>query len=110
MPEVGEDTSASGSGHGSRGKVKYFLLATLIEAVALAVYFPAFIGGMMRHSARAPRSQAEIISGAAAFILHLPTILITYPFDALILVTPVTQVVFLTWLFAYIGRRRAGLR
>lgn len=92
----------------SKSMIKCFLLAILIEAVAPAVYFPAFIEEMMRHSARAPRSQMEVISSFAAFILHLPTILITYPFGALILVTPVTQVVSLTWLFAYIGRRRAA--
>jgi hypothetical protein len=93
-----------------KSRIKYFLLAISIEAVALAVYFPAFISGMMRHSARAPRSSMETISGFAAFILHLPTILFTYPFGALILVTPVTQVVFLTWLFAYFGRLRDELR
>ena len=60
----------------------------------------------MRHSANAPHSQTEFISGVAAFILHLPTVLITYPFGAAILITPITQVVFLTWLLTYIGRRR----
>jgi hypothetical protein len=93
----------------SRGIVKYILLAILIEVVALAVYFPAFAAGMMRHSARAPRSPMENISNVAGFILHLPTILLTYPFDTLVIVTPVTQIVFLTWLFAYVGRRK-GLR
>lgn len=92
-----------------RGLIKYILLAILIEAIALAAYFPAFAEGMMRHSARAPRSRMEVISNVAAFILHLPTVLLTYPFGALILVTPITQIVFLTWLFAYIGRRK-GLR
>jgi len=89
----------------SKGKTKYILQAILFEAIALAVFFPAFIEGMMRHSALAPRSQMESISNVAAFILHLPTILLTYPFGPLVLVTPITQIVFLTWLFAYIGRK-----
>jgi hypothetical protein len=37
--------------------------------------------------------------------LHLPTILLTYPFGPLV-VTPITQVVFWSWQFGYIGRRR----
>lgn len=90
----------------SGGKLKYILLAILIEMIALLVYFPAFIEGMMRHSAGAPRSQIENVSNVVAFILHLPTILLTYSFDALILLTPITQIVFWSWLFAYIGRRR----
>jgi uncharacterized paraquat-inducible protein A len=87
-------------------KTRYLLIAVLVEVVALAVYFPAFIEGMMRHSANAPHSQTEVISGVAAFILHLPTVLVTYPFGATILVTPITQVIFLTWLLTYIGRRK----
>ena len=93
----------------SRGRLKYILLAILIEVIALVAYFPAYIEGMMRHSARAPRSEMENISNVAAFILHLPTIILTYPFGALVLVTPITQIVFFSWLFAYIGRRK-GLR
>ena len=64
------------------------------------------MAGMMRHSANAPYSQREVISGVAAFILHLPTVLITYPFGGAILLTPITQVIFLTWLLTYVGRRR----
>ena len=91
-------------------KTRYLLIAVLVEVVALAVYFPAFIEGMMRHSANAPHRQTEVISGVAAFILHLPTVLITYPFGAAILVTPITQIIFLTWLLTYIGRRRQNSR
>jgi hypothetical protein len=96
----------------SRGKRTYILLAILIEAIALAAYLPAFIEGMMRHSARAPEGPMESISNAVAFLLHLPTILLTYPFGALVLVTPLTQIVFWSWLLKYAEgwrrRRRIG--
>lgn len=87
-------------------KFKYALRAVAIELVALAVYAPAVFAGMMRHSSLAPRTSLENISSAAAYILHLPTVLFTYPFDGLVLVTPFTQVVFWTWLLSYIDARR----
>jgi hypothetical protein len=64
-------------------RLENILLAIAIEVVALAVYFPALVEGMMRHSARAPRSQLEDVSSAVALFLHLPTILLTYPFGPL---------------------------
>lgn len=85
--------------------LKSILLAILIEIVALAVYFPAFIEGMMRHSARAPRGPIENVSNVLGFVLHLPTILLTYPLDGLVVVTPLTQIVFWSWLLAYRRRR-----
>src|SRR5262245_58987227 len=93
-----------------RPPTRNILLAILIEIVALAVYFPAFIEGMMRHSALAPRKPIESVSNALGFVMHLPTILLTYPLDGLVLVTPLTQIVFWSWLLGYLRRRNASLR
>jgi hypothetical protein len=87
-----------------RGKLRPILLAVVIELIALAAYFPAFIEGMMRHSSQAPRGQLENVSGIVGFLLHLPTILLTYPFGPLVLITPFTQIVFWSWLLSYAAR------
>jgi hypothetical protein len=91
--------------------LKYFLLAVLIEVVALASFIPALGEQMMRHSSNAPRPSGEIVSEWVAFILHLPTVLVTFPlailtYTFIMLLTPLTQIIFFTCLFAYIARRR----
>ena len=95
--------------------LKCFSLAVLIEVIALASFLPALAEQMMRHSARASRTQMEIVSEGVASVLHLPTILIMWPLtvmtDSIIVwLTPVTQIIFWTVLFTSIARRRRAQR
>ena len=90
--------------------LKCFLLAVAIEVVALASLLPGLAEIGMRHTAKAPPSDTEVLSGKVAFILHLPTVLLTWPFrnsrTPIIFFTPLLQIVFLTFLFALISRKR----
>ncbi len=84
---------------------KHVLLAILMEVFALVVYSPGFAEGMMRHSAAAPRSRVEEVSNVVGYILHFPTVLLTILSEELIIFVPITQIIFWTFLFAYIGSR-----
>jgi hypothetical protein len=91
--------------------IKYFFYAILIEIVAIGVVANYVLGSLMRHSAAARRPGDEIFSMIAGFILHLPTILITYFLSLItespiVVFTPITQVIFWVWFFAYMGHRR----
>jgi hypothetical protein len=93
--------------------VKYFSLAVIIEIIALISFMPALAEQMMRHSGSVPQTEKEITSERVAFILHCPTVLIMWPLTILtnsyiVWLTPITQIVFWTCLFAYIGRRRSS--
>jgi len=99
----------------ARTYLKYFLLAVAIEVVALASLLPALVGGIgTRHTANAPPA-ATPLSANVGFILHLPTVLLTWPFrnsrTPIIFFTPVLQIAFLTFLFvlisALISRKRS---
>ncbi len=86
--------------------IKYFCFALLAEIVALALTFPIFVAGGMRHSSNAPTSGFEIFFGLLAFIVHIPTIFVTYlltytgfPF---IEFTPITQILF--WMYYFYRR------
>ena len=91
--------------------LKCFLLAVAIEAVALASLVPGLAGIGTRHTANTPPDKTALLSGTIGFILHLPTVLLTWPFrnsrTPIIFLTPVLQIAFLTFLFAWISRKRA---
>lgn len=91
--------------------IKYLVSAILIEIVAIGVSAIYVLGSLMRHSAAARRSGDEIFSMILGFIFHLPTILITYFLslisqEPIVVFTPITQVIFWVWFFAYLGHRR----
>ena len=90
--------------------LKCFLVAVTIEVVALAALVPGLAGIGTRHTANAPPDETALLSGTIGFILHLPTVLLTWPFrnsrTPIIFLTPVLQIVFLTLLFSLISRKR----
>lgn len=90
--------------------LKCFLLAVAIEVVALASLVPCLAGIGTRHTANAPPDDLELLCDKAGFILHLPTVLLTWPFrnsrTPIIFFTPVLQIAFLTLFFALISRKR----
>jgi hypothetical protein len=91
--------------------LKCFLLAVAIEVVALASLLPGVLGGIgTRHTANAPPSDSVLLSEKVGFILHLPTVLLTWPFRnspvPIIFLTPVLQIAFFTFLFALLLRKR----
>ena len=84
----------------------YFLLALVIEFVVL---FPVLGGMGTSHGSTVSHSQINNV--IIVYILHLPTILITWILgqltDPFVMVfTPITQIIFWTFLFAYLGRRK----
>jgi len=90
--------------------LKCFLLAVAIEVVALASLLPGFLAGIgTRHTAAGPPADIPL-SAKIGFIMHLPTVLLTWPFRnsraPIIFFTPVLQIAFLTFLFALISRKR----
>ena len=89
--------------------LKCFLLAVAIEVVALASLLPALAGIGTRHAAKAPPGDIPL-SAKVGFIMHLPTVLLTWPFRnsgaPIIFFTPVLQIAFLTFLFVLISRKR----
>ena len=95
----------------SRSYVKCFLLAMLIEAIALLSLLPGLATIGTSHAANAPPNNLEAFSQRVGFVLHLPTILLTLPFKdsplPIIFLTPIGQIVFLTCLFIYIRRRKS---
>ena len=90
--------------------LKCFLLAAAIEVVALASLLPGLAGIGTRHTAKAPPDDIVHWWEKVGFILHLPTVLLTWPFRnsraPIIFLTPVLQIAFLTFLFALISRKR----
>ena len=91
--------------------LKCFLLAVAIELVALVSLLSGLLGGIgTRHTANAPPSDSVLLSEKVGFILHLPMVLLTWPFRnsraPIIFLTPVLQIAFLTFLFALISRKR----
>jgi peptidoglycan biosynthesis protein MviN/MurJ (putative lipid II flippase) len=94
-----------------RSYLTCFLLAVLVEGIALASFLPALAEQMMRHSGGASRTPMETVSEDVAFVLHLPTVLIMWPLtvmtdSVIVWLTPITQIIFWTVLFASIARRR----
>lgn len=87
---------------------KCFLLAVLIEVIALASLLPGLATIGTRHSATTPPNDLVMFSERAGFILHLPTILLTLPFKdsrlPIIFLTPLLQIAFFTGLFIFIAR------
>lgn len=63
----------------------------------------------MRHSGNAPKQDIVVIVEWIAFVSHLPSILLTWPFRnstfPMIFLTPISQVIFLTFLFAFVFRK-----
>ena len=116
MTSVQDDTSSNSSFESSKqpassGYMKYFFYAVITELAALVLTFPAIAAGSMRHSGNAPVSGFEQLLGLAALALHFPTILLTFTLTILtdtlfVLLTPITQVIFLTYFFARMNRRK----
>lgn len=91
--------------------LKCFLLAVAIEVIALASLLLGLLAGIgTRHTANAPPNDTVLVAGKVGFILHLPTVLLTWPFrnsrTPIIFLTPVLQIAFFTFLFALISRKR----
>lgn len=84
-----------------------FVLACVFECVAL---FPVLANIGWRHSSRAPKSEFEINSEFAAFMLHLPTsILIWLLKDFFIVIplifsAPIIQIIFWTFILTKFWR------
>jgi len=80
-------------------------LAVVIEFVALLPIF-ALMG--TSHGSHAP-NEAELQVERLSFILHLPTVLIAWGLDKLVLdnafllIVPITQIIFWTVVFNYAG-------
>jgi C4-dicarboxylate transporter len=107
----GKSSLESSEQQASSGYLKYFFYAVITELIALVLTFPAIAAGSMRHSGNAPVSGFEQLLGLAALALHFPTILLTFTLTILtdtlfVLVTPITQVIFLTYFFARLNRRK----
>ena len=87
-----------------------FLLAVLIEVIALLSLLPGLATIGTSHSQKTPPNVLELFSERAGFILHLPTILLTLPLMNLwfpiIFFTPVLQVAFWTIVFVLFSRWR----
>ena len=86
----------------------YFLCALVIEFVAL---LPILSSLGMRHTSGAPVSNFEFYSLIIIIILHLPTLLITWSLgqlfgEPMMMLTPFMQILFWTFLFGYIARRK----
>jgi hypothetical protein len=90
--------------------LKCFLLAVLIEVIALVSLLPGLATIGTSHSQNTPPNDLELFSERAGFILHLPTILLTLPFKdsrlPIIFFTPVLQVAFFTFVFVLFSRWR----
>jgi len=90
--------------------LKGFLLAVLIEIIALASLIPGLAMIGTRHTANAPPNDIVLLSERIGFVMHLPTILLTWPFKdstvPIIFLTPATQILFFTLLFVFISKRR----
>src|SRR5262245_32147820 len=90
--------------------LKCFLLAVAIEVIALASLVPGLVGIGPRPTANAPTDEITLLSEKVAFILHLPTVLLTWPYrnskTPIIFFTPLLQIAFFTLLFVFIARRR----
>ena len=93
--------------------LKAFVLAIIAEFVALLSLLPGLAMIGMRHSATAPKGNIVVVSEWLGFILHLPTILLTWPFRnsslPIIFLTPAGQIILFTFLFAYILGRKSDL-
>jgi len=91
--------------------VKHFSFAIIIELAALILTIPFLASASMKHSGNAPTSVIEVLFALIAFALHFPTISITYAITVLtnlpfIIFTPITQVFFLFYWFAYKSRKK----
>jgi hypothetical protein len=73
----------------------------LIEVIALASLLPGLGTMGTSHSQATPPNVRAFFSERSGYILHLPTILFTWPLTSkrlpMIFFTPVLQVAFLTW-------------
>ncbi len=88
---------------------KAIFISLAVEVAVLLLTVEALASSFMRHSAVAYTPPMENLLVSIAVVFHLPSILITYPFELFGLI-PVVQVVLMSWVLYLVFRSRARVR